>query len=243
MVKAAVHWLGEQYIRRILRSSAEAQHARPINERPVELRFLLKCVHDLRPASVLDVGPGESPLPAVLRNCGCHVTAVDNLSDYWGRGSRSLVNRHWHVVNDDIRRPATLRPGFDLISCISVIEHIDDATAAFRSMIDLLAPGGHLVLTCPYNERRYVEDVYQLPGGDLGQPQHYRCASYNRATVDQWMASAPAARIVAQEYWRFWAGEVWCQSDRLAQPQMTSAAEPHQLTCMLIRRIDDGRLD
>ena len=85
-MKGAVHWLGEQYIRLVLRSQAEAQRPRPINERPVELRFLLKCVDDLQPACVLDVGPGESPLPAVLRNCGCQVTAVDNLSDYWRPG-------------------------------------------------------------------------------------------------------------------------------------------------------------
>lgn len=242
-MKGAVHWLGEQYIRLVLRSQAEAQRPRPINERPVELRFLLKCVDDLQPACVLDVGPGESPLPAVLRNCGCQVTAVDNLSDYWRPGKRRLVNRHWHVVNDDIRRPATLRPGFDLISCISVIEHIDDATAAFRSMIDLLTPTGHLVLTCPYNEMRYVEDVYQLTGGDLDPPQSYRCASYNRATIDQWLGPTPAGRIVTQEYWRFWAGDVWRQGDRLARPEMTSATEPHQLTCMLIRRMPDARLD
>ena len=86
-MKGAVHWLGEQYIRLVLRSQAEAQRPRPINERPVELRFLLKCVDDLQPACVLDVGPGESPLPAVLRNCGCPVTAVDNLSDSGDRAN------------------------------------------------------------------------------------------------------------------------------------------------------------
>ena len=57
MLKAAVHRLGQWYIRQILHSEADAQIPRPINERPVELVFLLKCVHDLRPARVLDVGP------------------------------------------------------------------------------------------------------------------------------------------------------------------------------------------
>ena len=57
-------------------------------------------------------------------------------------------------------------------------------------MIALLKPGGHLVLTMPYNETKYVEDVYKLPGGDLGEPQDYRCASYNRAVLDQWLAEA-----------------------------------------------------
>jgi 2-polyprenyl-3-methyl-5-hydroxy-6-metoxy-1,4-benzoquinol methylase len=85
-------------------------------------------------------------LPALLRNRGCHVTAVDNVSDYWEHGRHSLINRHWLVIDDDIRRPTTLRSRFDLISCISVIEHIDDPAAALRSIIKLLEPGRHLVL-------------------------------------------------------------------------------------------------
>jgi 2-polyprenyl-3-methyl-5-hydroxy-6-metoxy-1,4-benzoquinol methylase len=108
------------------------------------------------------------------------------------------------VIDDDIRRPTTLRSRFDLISCISVIEHIDDPAAAFRSMIKLLVPGGHLVLRCPYN--------------------------------DQWLAAATSAQIVRQEYWRFWSGDVWRQGERCDHPERTSALEPHQLNCILIRR-------
>jgi 2-polyprenyl-3-methyl-5-hydroxy-6-metoxy-1,4-benzoquinol methylase len=49
-----------------------------------------------------------------------------------------MFNRYWHVIDEDIRSPSSLRADFDFISCISVIEHIDDAAAAFRSMIALL---------------------------------------------------------------------------------------------------------
>src|SRR5206468_1956312 len=122
---------------------AAAQISRPINERPVELSFLFECVHDLRPPRVLDVGSGQSPLPALLRNCGCHVTAGDNVSDYWEHG---LLNRHWLVIDDDIRKPTTLRSVSILSAALAVIEHIDDPAVAFQSMIALLAPGGHLVL-------------------------------------------------------------------------------------------------
>jgi SAM-dependent methyltransferase len=147
-----------------------------------------------------------------------------------------MFNRYWHVIDEDIRSPSSLRADFDFISCISVIEHIDDAAAAFRSMIALLIPGGHLVLTMPYNETKYVEDVYKLPGGDLGDPQDYCCACYNRAVLDQWLAEAPPARIVRQDYWQFWSGDVWRQGHRLTHSIRTAADRPHQLTCALIRR-------
>ena len=229
MLKATIHRLGQWYLRQILNSEAESQKPRAINERPIELAFLFQALSGLRPASVLDVGPGTSPLPAVLHGCGCHVIAIDN----WPSG---MSNRYWHVIDEDIRSPTGLRADFDFISCISVIEHIHDAAAAFRSMIALLKPGGHLVLTMPYNETKYVEDVYKLPGGDLGDPQDYCCACYNRAVLDQWLAEAPPARIVRQDYWQFWSGDVWRQGHRLTRSIRTSADRSHQLTCALIQR-------
>ena len=233
MLRATIHRLGRWYLTQILKSEAESQKPRAINERPIELAFLFQALSEMRPARVLDVGPGTSPLPAVLHGCGCHVTAIDNISDYWSGG---MFNRYWHVIDEDIRSPSGLRADFDFISCISVIEHIHDAAAAFGSMIAVLKPGGHLVLTMPYNETKYVEDVYKLPGGDLGEPQDYRCASYNRAVLDQWLAGALPARIVRQDYWQFWSGDVWRQGHRLTRSIRTSADRPHQLTCALIQR-------
>jgi 2-polyprenyl-3-methyl-5-hydroxy-6-metoxy-1,4-benzoquinol methylase len=124
---------------------------------------------------------------------------------------------------------------FNMITCISVLEHITEPEKAFQSMIELLRPGGHLVLTMPYNETRYVEDVYKLPNY-TGDPQSYPCASYNRAVLSEWLSSS-RAKIVKQYYWRMWAGDVWRQHERLPKPERTSAAEPHQLTCLLIQKL------
>jgi SAM-dependent methyltransferase len=87
---------------------------------------------------------------------------------------RLLINRHWAVVNDDIRKPR-IRSEFDMITCISVIEHIKEHAAAFQSMIRLLQPGGHLVLTTPYNEQGSVPNVYDLPDAAYGKSLPYIC--------------------------------------------------------------------
>jgi SAM-dependent methyltransferase len=231
MLKSLVHRAGRAYIREIVKSEAEGQKPRPINERPIELAFVFDAIRDLQPARILDVGVGQSPLPALFRNCGAHVTAIDNVRDYWTDG---LVNRHWHVIDADVKSPKNIGRDFDLVTCISVIEHIADHVTAFRSLIEHVRPAGYVVVTCPYNEGRFVQDVYELPGM-VGEPQAYPCSSYDRATVNQWLAAAPA-ELVRQDYWRMWTGEVWRQGDRVAPPQRVSAEELHQISCMLFRR-------
>jgi SAM-dependent methyltransferase len=209
MLKQAVHKIGRSYIQHLVASEAQRQSLRQINERPLELIFLFETIRDVQPVRVLDVGSGQSPLPALMRNCGAHVTAVDNVRDYWPSG---MVNRHWEVIDDDIREPRRLKSGFDLVVCISVIEHIREHEKAFRSMAGLLAPGGHLLITCPYNERRYVDDAYKLPEATIDEEQPYHCSMYDRAVIDRWK-SAASVEIVREKFWQLWDGEVWRQGD------------------------------
>lgn len=65
--------------------------------------------------------------------------------------------------------PRDLGP-FDLITSISVIEHIPDDSAAVRRMWDLLRPGGRLLLTVPCAARASEEyinvDEYELLDAD-----------------------------------------------------------------------------
>src|SRR4030088_3142396 len=96
----------------------------------------------------------------MMRNCGQVVTAIDNVTDYWPTG---MVNRHWKVIDDDILKP-TISDKFDMVTCVSVIEHIEDHQTAFKNMIAMLKPGGHLIVTTPYSEKNPVPNVYKLAG-------------------------------------------------------------------------------
>ncbi len=55
---------------------------------------------------------------------------------------------------------------FDLISCMSVLEHIPDDTQAVKRMWNLLRPGGKLLITIPCHRKQYEEytnlDDYKL---------------------------------------------------------------------------------
>jgi SAM-dependent methyltransferase len=231
VLKAIVHKFGRYYINKINESEALAQTFKRHNERPIEFRFVFDCLTILRPITVLDVGTGTTALPSLLASCGCVITAIDNVRDYWPVG---MVNRHWQVIDDDISKPQT-RERFDMITCVSVIEHIENHANSFRAMLNLLKPGGHLVLTTPYNERQSVPNVYALPNAAYGPGLPYICRSTSRRELDGWLRDT-GAEIVRQEFWDFWSGDVWVQGTALPVPRQVSAADPHQLTCLLIRK-------
>ncbi|TMH03678.1 MAG: class I SAM-dependent methyltransferase [Betaproteobacteria bacterium] len=231
-IKQSVHKLGRMYLRRVLQSEAEAQEFDRHNERPAELSFVFRQVNRCAPRTILDVGSGTTALPALLGDCGIVVTAIDNIRDYWPSG---MVNRHWHVIDDDISRTKLSGP-FDMITCISVLEHIADHRAAFRNMAQLLKPGGHLVLAGPYTELEHIENSYKEPGADeASRNLPYICRSYSRTDLDDWLREGNCELIEA-EYWRAWTGRHWALGQRIAPPQPSSREAAHNHACLLIRR-------
>ena len=89
-----------------------------------------------------------------------------------------------------------------MVSCISVLEHIREHEVAVRNMIRLLKPNGHLVLTCPYSEARYVENVYQLPNSTYGREFPFICQSFSRHELAKWLSESDCV-LECEEYWKF----------------------------------------
>lgn len=171
-----------------------------------------------------------------MRHCGCTVTAIDNVRDYW---PTRMINRHWHVIDDNIVASEATNT-FDMVICISVIEHIRDHVRAAHNMIRLLRPGGHLVLTCPYTERAFVEDTYRAPGADERAARlPFICRSYSRRELDAWLAGPPEGsepgELVHEEFWKGFTGRHWMMGDRIAPPQ-TATHEDCNLGFFVIRR-------
>ncbi len=222
--------LGSAYIRHLNKRTFDSQIERR-NERPVDLRFLFECMTLLSPRTVLDVGTGVSPLPALLRNCGVRVTAIDNIIDYWPTG---LFNQHYHVIDDDISR-TRLEARFDLIICLEVLQHVARHKDAVRSMFERLNPNGHLIISCPYNEHEYVANAYALPGAGYGHGNPYVCQQHDAANRDAWIREN-GAQLVIQEHWQIFSGQYWTYGDRLAPPLRVGPNDTHQFTCMLLRK-------
>jgi len=229
-----VEMIGKRYLRSLCRHEFEHQVFHWLNERPVEYAFVFRYLAEVYPRTVLDVGTGTTALPSLIRSCGCLVTATDNVQDYWPRG---MLNRHYHVIHDDITA-SRLSGVFDLVTCVSVLEHIEKSDQAVRNMFKLLRRGGHMILTFPYTERFYVRNVYELPGAAYGPGQPYITQSYSRTELSRW-SQDNAATILAQEYWQFWDGDYWNVGARVVPPKRVSAEDKHQLTCVLLQKTMD----
>lgn len=227
-------WVGRRFSERSAQWAYEKQRFTEVNERSIEYAFVFRAVRQCSPASVLDVGTGTTALPALLRTCGPVVTAIDNVRDYWTHG---MFNRHYHVIDDNIIRP-TLTDKVDLITCISVLEHIPDHCAAMTSMFRLLRLNGWLVLTVPYNESTYLQDVYRMEGAGYGKQFPYTCQVFSRHELNDW-CSRCGATIIEQEYWRVFTGSYWTFGERLTPPELTDSRTPHHLGCFLFQKSGD----
>jgi len=197
------------------------------NERAVEFAFLFKHLAIFYPKYYLDVGTGTTALPHVISNCGIQTTAIDNITDYW---KKYHFNRHYHVIDDNILNPKTQGP-FDFISCISVLEHIDQFDLAVENMVKLLNNKGVLILTFPYNENHYVDNVYKLEGSLGTSSFNFRAHVFSRIQIDYWINKFNL-KLLDQEYWKFYQGEFWRIGSIIIPPKKTNNIGSHQLTCI-----------
>jgi SAM-dependent methyltransferase len=118
------------------------------------------------PVRTLDAGCGNGAFSIYAARCGNRVTAVSfsepELSAARER-ARALGVEGIEFRAMDLRALAEQRVtlgSFDQIICFETIEHVIEDQALVSSLADLLAPGGRLLLTAPYDGHRplYTEE-------------------------------------------------------------------------------------
>ena len=204
-----------------------------INERPIEYNFLFKMLTINKIHTIVDIGTGKSPLPKLLSNCGYIVDSIDNIKDYWPKG---MMNKHYHVIDGDITNIEIIKK-FDLVTCISVIEHIENYESAVESMAKMTKKNGYLLITCPYTENNYCPDVYKnIDSSQYLKNIPFKTQSYSRNTLPD-LIIKNGLTIVEQEYWQFYTGNYWTCGDQLPIPIKVNKDNRHQLTCILAKNI------
>jgi SAM-dependent methyltransferase len=172
-------------------------------ERCAELSWI---VDELRPRfderlRYLDIGTGESPLPTFLsRRTDWDITCLDKCA--WVRTQRRFVARThgkfsgkaaFRVIETDLLNAELAPQSFDLITCVSVIEHLEGSSdaSAMAAMARLLAPAGTLILTTlinePWSAEFYVKgNVYgdEFRGAPVFYQRHYNLEGVARRLVE-----------------------------------------------------------
>lgn len=117
---------------------------------PVRLRYIEQRCGGLRDRRVLDVGCGAGLLSEAMCERGAKVTGIDASPHTLG-----AARLHLHESGHDIRYvDATAEEwarqhdgGYDIVTCMELIEHVPDPRSMLGACAQLVRPGGHVVLS------------------------------------------------------------------------------------------------
>jgi hypothetical protein len=196
-----------------------------MNERPIEYSFVFKWLNR-SPKSVLDVGTGDSPLPAMMKKCGIPlVHAIDVVRPKMP---------HCKVSVFDITT-GILRLKYDAITCISVLEHIKNYKVAVKNMAEMLNKGGLLIMTFPYNENEYIENAYDLPDSKYRWGRNI-CRQYCANDIKDFCRHGLKCGEI--ERWCIFDGLYWSCGNRLLQPfKVVDPKVVHHLACVVLEKL------
>jgi len=125
-----------------------------VNERSVEVPWCLARIRDAR--KVLDVGCSESTYLQFLGHLELH--GIDTRDPLVG------VPRNFHFIKGDVTQNVLPREFFDLVICISTLEHIgleaygmkpfaDGDRLALNAMLSSLRENGRMLVTAPFGRK------------------------------------------------------------------------------------------
>jgi SAM-dependent methyltransferase len=110
-------------------------------------RSLLVSLVPAPPARVADLGCGTGTLSLLLADEGHAVDGVDFSPAMVTRArAKGEGRRDVRFVVGDAAAPALVRAAYDVVLCRHLLWALPDPAAALRRWVDLLAPGGRLVL-------------------------------------------------------------------------------------------------
>jgi SAM-dependent methyltransferase len=147
--------------------------------------------------SVLDVGCAGCPILEGLRKRG--LKTLHGIDRKYNRGERfrrtvlaSLHRRKWfEVVNPQLRlfrgnfmNSSLATASYDLITCLSVLEHVPQVDDFFREMARLLKPSGYLLISTDY-----WPDQIESSGYAYGAP----IKVFSKASVSEMVELAAAS--------------------------------------------------
>jgi ubiquinone/menaquinone biosynthesis C-methylase UbiE len=145
-------------------SAAERAYIAMLGVPVVGLRIRARNIENLlpleiTPREILDIGSGPGVITFLL---GRHfpdaqVTGVDMLPD--AIGSSQQIAERAGITNvsftEAVATDLPFEDRFDLVTCVDILEHIEDDELALSNIFRAMKPGGSLVLHVPAMYRRY----------------------------------------------------------------------------------------
>lgn len=126
---------------------------------PVRLRYVRERIdqhwdtdpRELKPLAgkaALDVGCGGGLLCEPLARLGARVTGIDGAPETIAVAQAHAAGEAL-AIDYQVGEVEALDGGFDLVTSMEVVEHVNDPAGFVRALSDRLAPGGLLILSTP----------------------------------------------------------------------------------------------
>jgi 2-polyprenyl-3-methyl-5-hydroxy-6-metoxy-1,4-benzoquinol methylase len=147
---------------------------------------------------VLDFGCGSGVMLAFLAQHSDHVTAIDiDLVPLQHMGKYIPVAENVQILDANQTSLSELTPkSFDLINALDVLEHVEDLPQTLSKLLDLLKPGGQLIVSGP-TENLLYRIGRKLAGPEYSGEYHERSI----AEIRRELARLARVRQIATLYW------------------------------------------
>ncbi|MBK9283204.1 MAG: class I SAM-dependent methyltransferase [Sphingobacteriaceae bacterium] len=142
--------------------------------------------------TLLEIGTGQGNFKKYLQKNVKTYVSLDIDEKVIERAKLRDPNGHYEVadISDQSILALKNKYNFDSIICVNVLEHVPDHKAGLNNMINLLKPGGHLLLYVPSFMHLY-NDLDKLAG-------HLR--RYTKKDVENLIQDNPNCKIIVNEY-------------------------------------------
>lgn len=126
---------------------------------PLRLGWVDRCV-GLAGKQALDVGCGGGLMSEGMASCGANVTGIDMSEKALGvaklhmlESGRQISYRHMAAETLAAEMPA----GFDVVTCLEMLEHVPDPASTIAACAKLVRPGGQVFFsTINRNPKAYL---------------------------------------------------------------------------------------
>lgn len=127
-----------------LQAGGQDQFIVPLLRRHIDRYLTAYLIRSQQKGHVLDIGCGSQPFRRRCEDAGWRYTGFDVVQN--AQSTVDILGAIDALLPEDLM----WRGPYHFILCTEVMEHVVDWPAAFTNMESLLAPGGHLLVTCPF---------------------------------------------------------------------------------------------
>ena len=138
--------------------------------------YWIKFLNDLgaevpQDQRILDAGCGPAGIFTILR--GNEVIAIDPLlSSYSEFAAFRPDEANWTQFEQSLLEDFSA-PRFDVIYCTNAINHVRDLNVGFTKLLELLKPGGELIVSTDCHKYGFFKGLFRLTQFDVLHPHQF----------------------------------------------------------------------